>query len=74
MEWACSTSRMQPSAASVSSVSQRSDWENAVAERTQPGAAWKSSIATSVALPLRMSQSASHCSNESRVDGLDVGR
>ena len=45
---------MQPFAASVSSDSQRSDCENAVAERTQPGAAWKSSSASSVAAPPRV--------------------
>ena len=56
---------MQPSAGSRSSDSQRSDCEKAVAERTQPGAAWKSSTASSEASPPRRSQSPSQSSIES---------
>jgi hypothetical protein len=53
---------MQPSAASTSSDSQRSDCENALAERRHPGAAWKTSIASSDARPPRMSQASSQSS------------
>ncbi len=63
-EYACSTLRMQPPAASVSRVSQRSDCEKAVAERTQPGAAWNSSTASGEGEPPRMSQVFSHSSSE----------
>ena len=55
-------SRMQPSAASVSRVDQRLSVENGSVVRTPPGAAWNSSSASSVAVPPRMSQSASHSS------------
>ena len=73
LECACSTSRMQPSAASVSSVSQRSDWLNAVAERTQPGAAWKSSIASSVAVGFGISTAAHARAVAELADGVIVG-
>ena len=56
---------MQPSAASTSRLSQRSDCEKALAERTQPGAAWKSSTASGDGLPPRMSHVLSHSGRES---------
>ena len=59
-------SRMQPLAASVSSVSQRSDCEKALAERTQPGAACHSSTASAEGEPPRTSQVFSH----SAIDAL----
>ena len=40
------------------------DWLNADAERTQPGAAWNSSIASSDACPPRTSQRRSHSGSE----------
>src|SRR3954470_7901675 len=46
LEYACSAERMQPPSASSSSASQRSDWEKASADRTQPGAAYHSSTAS----------------------------
>src|SRR4051812_4423989 len=63
--YACATSRMQPEAASRSSESQRSDWLNAVADRTQPGAAWNSSTASAKGEPPRTSQVLSHSASES---------
>jgi hypothetical protein len=56
---------MQPPAASVSRVSHRSDCENAVADRTQPGAACHSSTASADGEPPRRSQVFSHSSTES---------
>ncbi len=56
LEYACSALRMQPPAASMSRASQRSDWEKASAERTQPGAACHSSRASGDGEPPRTSQ------------------
>src|SRR5690348_6391051 len=56
LEYACSAERMQPPAASTSRASQRSDWEKASAERTQPGAACHSSTASGEGEPPRTSQ------------------
>ncbi len=53
---------MQPPSASVSSALQRLFVENGSVVRTPPGAAWKSSIASSDALPERMSHVSSHSS------------
>ena len=60
----CSTEWMQPPTASVSSDSQRLSVEKGSIVRTPPGAAWNSSTAFSVAVPLRMSQSAMYCSSD----------
>src|SRR5256885_11726400 len=62
---ACSTSRMQPPAASVSKEDQRFDVENASVVRTPPGAAWNSSRATEEGDEARMSQAESHDSRSS---------
>ncbi len=63
---------MQPAAASRSRSCQRRDWEKARAERSPPGAAWKSSTATGDGDAARMSQAASQEVRSRGVDGRDV--
>ena len=57
--WACGTERTTPFSPSVSSSSQVLVVENAWVVRTPPGAAWKRASAFFVAVPPRMSHSAS---------------
>src|SRR3954453_9472274 len=64
LEYACSALRMQPSAASSSRDAQRSDWEKASAERTQPGAACHSSRAFGDGEPPQTSQVLSQSASE----------
>lgn len=60
----CATSSTTPSAGSVSSEDQRLVVENGSTVRTPPGAAWKSSTASSEGCAPRMSQAPSHASSD----------